>query len=83
MALIECPECKKEISDKAAACPQCGCPIPSAQPAAACNKAREMDSDPPIRISYVCLPPESSVIKAECNNSIIKGARFYHSCLMF
>ena len=27
MALIKCPECGKEISDKAAACPSCGCPI--------------------------------------------------------
>lgn len=27
MALISCPECSKEISDKAAACPQCGYPI--------------------------------------------------------
>ena len=27
MALINCPECKKEISDKATACPHCGCPI--------------------------------------------------------
>ena len=26
MALIECSECGQEISDKAAACPQCGCP---------------------------------------------------------
>lgn len=26
MALISCPECSKEISDKAAACPHCGCP---------------------------------------------------------
>ena len=24
MALIECPECKKEISDSAASCPHCG-----------------------------------------------------------
>ncbi|OGY35235.1 MAG: hypothetical protein A3D99_01010 [Candidatus Andersenbacteria bacterium RIFCSPHIGHO2_12_FULL_45_11] len=24
MALIKCPECKKEISDKAGACPSCG-----------------------------------------------------------
>jgi uncharacterized membrane protein YvbJ len=24
MALINCPECKKEISDKASLCPQCG-----------------------------------------------------------
>ena len=27
MALINCPECKRQISDKAPACPQCGCPI--------------------------------------------------------
>lgn len=27
MALIKCPECCKEISDKASACPNCGCPI--------------------------------------------------------
>ncbi len=27
MAMINCPECGKQISDKAAACPNCGCPI--------------------------------------------------------
>lgn len=27
MALIKCPECGKEISDKAESCPNCGCPI--------------------------------------------------------
>lgn len=27
MALINCPECNKEISDSANACPNCGCPI--------------------------------------------------------
>lgn len=27
MALIKCPECSSEISDKAKACPKCGCPI--------------------------------------------------------
>ena len=26
MALINCSDCMKEMSDKAAACPQCGCP---------------------------------------------------------
>lgn len=26
MALIKCPECGKEISDKAVSCPNCGCP---------------------------------------------------------
>lgn len=32
MALIKCPECGKEISDKAPACPNCGCPIAPAKP---------------------------------------------------
>lgn len=27
MALIKCPECGKEISDRASSCPNCGCPI--------------------------------------------------------
>ena len=27
MALIKCPECGNEISDKAYSCPKCGCPI--------------------------------------------------------
>lgn len=27
MALIKCPECGREISDKAASCPNCGVPI--------------------------------------------------------
>ena len=31
MALIKCPECTKEISDKAPTCPGCGCPITSAK----------------------------------------------------
>lgn len=29
MALIQCPECSTQISDKAVACPSCGLPIPS------------------------------------------------------
>lgn len=32
MALIICPECKREISDQAAACPHCGCPITKPAP---------------------------------------------------
>lgn len=27
MSLINCPECDREISDRAAACPHCGCPV--------------------------------------------------------
>ncbi len=27
MAIIQCPECGKDVSDKAKSCPNCGCPI--------------------------------------------------------
>ena len=27
MALIKCPECENQVSDKAGSCPHCGCPI--------------------------------------------------------
>ncbi len=32
MSLINCPECNKEISDKAQICPHCGCPINNQDP---------------------------------------------------
>lgn len=31
MSLIQCPECGREISDKASSCPNCGCPIKSTE----------------------------------------------------
>ena len=32
MALIKCPDCDKEISDKAPTCSHCGCPMKESQP---------------------------------------------------
>lgn len=48
MAMIKCPECGKEISDKAAACPNCGAPI--VQPAKA--PEIEMQSAPNLSERY-------------------------------
>lgn len=31
MSLIQCPECGRQVSSKAAACPGCGCPIAGEQ----------------------------------------------------
>lgn len=31
MALVNCIECGREISDKASACPHCGCPVEAAK----------------------------------------------------
>jgi hypothetical protein len=39
MALIECAECGREVSDKAAACPQCGAPV--APPVVAAPKRKK------------------------------------------
>lgn len=44
MALIECPECKKQISDRAVSCPNCGYPLKQQQT----NNADENE--------YLCCP---------------------------
>lgn len=41
MALIKCPDCDKDISDKAPTCPSCGCPMKSNQPANVTDKNAE------------------------------------------
>lgn len=40
MAMINCPECGKEVSDKAANCPGCGCPIGFGSAGAGTNGAQ-------------------------------------------
>jgi hypothetical protein len=37
MALVTCPECSSQVSDKATSCPKCGCPISVAQASLASN----------------------------------------------
>ena len=32
MALIKCPECGREVSDRADSCPNCGCPVKKTSP---------------------------------------------------
>jgi DNA-directed RNA polymerase subunit RPC12/RpoP len=41
MALIQCSECNKEISDQAISCPGCGSPIALRRPAARVGKQWE------------------------------------------
>ena len=41
MGLITCPDCSKEVSDKAAACPNCGSPI---------NKLNQSSSTEPAKV---------------------------------
>ena len=56
MALITCVECGNELSDKASACPKCGCPIEFARPKA--NPIPDSDESP-LRVSS----PESTTQK--------------------
>ena len=46
MALINCEECRKQISDRAAACPHCGCPLDQAAISSAPDPV-ESQSKPP------------------------------------
>ena len=41
MALIQCPECKKEISSKAPTCPHCGAPVGVSQTSEAVTTIQE------------------------------------------
>lgn len=38
MALIKCPECKREVSDRAMSCPSCACPLERAVTTGATGK---------------------------------------------
>ena len=38
MALIKCPECNNEVSDKASACPKCGAPLTASNPTQSSEK---------------------------------------------
>lgn len=54
MALIECYECKRQISSAASACVQCGAPVSavqSAQPAAYVPPSRGNAAQPTVQVS--------------------------------
>lgn len=55
MALIKCPECSRQVSDKAPACPQCGYPVAQALSraipqavAATTSKSQRPEAQPPV-----------------------------------
>ena len=43
MALVKCPECGREVSDQADACPQCGHPIARTEGASSPGGAQTME----------------------------------------
>ena len=69
MALIKCPECGREISDKAPQCPHCGCPITSSQP----NKT-EAAIQPKPSAKIRNLKIAKVLVFDNCNAEILKKA---------
>ncbi len=49
MGLIKCTECGKEISDKATACPNCGCPVRSVNGWGGVQPVPDMQTQVPIK----------------------------------
>lgn len=58
--MLPCPECKKQISSRATACPHCGCPTPDQTQAAPANQVQPESQDPwtqPISIPWRLVLP--------------------------
>ena len=49
MALVNCPECNNEVSNKAMACPKCGYPLSSVKSVVEEQKKSVSDENPPIK----------------------------------
>lgn len=70
MAMISCPECGKQISDRAASCPNCGCPI-SATPVPEA-KVNNSEADKMLLLAR----------RARENNDDEAAARYYEQILI-
>jgi|GEM_PF-2017426 len=64
MALVECPECKKFISDQAPACPSCG--LPSARKPSTPKKSSPPASPPPVDLAEVLKYVDRSQTPGNC-----------------
>jgi hypothetical protein len=60
MAMIECPECGRDISSRAVSCPGCGCPI---EPCERCGGTGKIQVDN--RAGYL-LSLEDPVLIKQC-----------------
>lgn len=68
MALIKCPDCGKDISDKAPQCIHCGCPICSASLNQSINSGSESERKHE--------PEPESISKPEYNNVNFDSSKF-------
>lgn len=65
MALIKCPECEKEISDKAQVCIHCGCPLKAT--------TKRVKIKMPLYSSNVFIKNKKYAIVASNNNILWSG----------
>jgi hypothetical protein len=81
MGLIKCPDCGKMVSDRAAACPSCGCPsdafpLPSAgieqQPATATDSGSDTDTQIAVCIAYPMLKVIDRQDLMSANECVVK-----------
>lgn len=75
MALITCPECNGQVSDKAAACPHCGYPISAHQ---AKQKETEAEQPSPVPATFVVERIYSGRVyfRCQCGHTIEKPFSF-------
>ena len=81
MSLIKCTECGKEFSDKATACPNCGCPTSEMVPSAEAAPEEYINSDTDIQIKESAVNKVWGAVQnsmqtiAENNKNSIKSTR--------
>ena len=68
MPLINCPECGKQVSDKAPACPNCGFPLNSISNSEATNGTEDTQSDQPESVTDK--QKDASSNEAQDNNKL-------------
>ena len=73
MALINCEECGREISDRATVCPHCGSPVPPAEAAVVPTPAR-VDTAPPKPPSRFRLGLKGKIALAVAGALVLGGA---------
>lgn len=91
MALIICPECSTEISDKAKKCPHCGFPFEVEKEISDSSKAAKSFSINRKKISLIsfiaiaiisCLVVYGFYVKENEKNSYLKNAQYFYDALL-
>ena len=67
MALLECPDCKGNVSSKATSCPHCGCPV-SSFPKPKSNNLKSTQSNAKLHDAYKGVTEAEKVYKVEDNS---------------